>query len=323
MADVQMYRFNGSAWVEVNPVPAAHNHDDRYMRFISRGRLEGSSYNIDNMNDPAHAGFWNVKCQSGIQGTFPSGIGIDAVLLVYPWNSDNYATQEITEAAASGYTRRWVRKCNAGVWGPWVQIYSSDNKPSLADLPDDSTHRLVTDAEKATWNDKISVSTYGGHVPQTGQFLYLTPYGWMGTDRPSDWKEIYAGTSGALSEAATTPITVPSNIYAGKTIAVEIRYGSNSNTSYTNRIVFVTLGTSPTSGGSKTYPRYISFSEWDGTYLKNISTKCYVSTTSSTTTIIFGYLKTLIGQFTGTTIDWTTQANDDLNVYIGKIWLVG
>lgn len=27
MADIQMYRFNGSAWVEVNPVPAAHTHD--------------------------------------------------------------------------------------------------------------------------------------------------------------------------------------------------------------------------------------------------------------------------------------------------------
>lgn len=102
--------------------PTSHEHDDRYMRFMSRERLQGSSYNIDNMNDPAHAGFWNVKCQSGVQGTFPSGIGYDAVLLVYPWDSDNYATQEITETATSGYTRRWIRKCNAGVWSPWEKI---------------------------------------------------------------------------------------------------------------------------------------------------------------------------------------------------------
>lgn len=27
MADIQMYRFNGSVWVEVNPVPAEHTHD--------------------------------------------------------------------------------------------------------------------------------------------------------------------------------------------------------------------------------------------------------------------------------------------------------
>lgn len=140
--------------------------DGRYMRFMSRGRLEGPSYNIDNMNDPAHAGFWNVKCQSGVQGTFPSGISFDAVLLVYPWNSDNYAMQEITETASSGYTRRWVRKCNNGTWDPWVQIYSSDSKPSLADLPDDSTHRLVTDAEKSTWNGKQNALTTINQIPR-------------------------------------------------------------------------------------------------------------------------------------------------------------
>ena len=66
-------------------------------------------------------------------------------------------------------------------------------------------------------------------------------------DQKGKWQEIYAGTSSALSETGTTAITVPSNVYAGKTIAVEIRYGSSSNTSYTNRIVFVTLGTNSTS----------------------------------------------------------------------------
>lgn len=142
-------------------------------------------------------------------------------------------------------------------------------------------------------------------------------------DQKGKWQEIYAGTSSALSETGTTAIAVPSNVYAGKTIAVEIRYGSSSNTSYTNRIVFVTLGTNSTSGGSSTYPRYISFSEWDGTYLKIVSTKCYVTTTGTETSIYFGYLKTLIGYFSGTTINWNTEASTNLNVYIGKIWLVG
>lgn len=142
-------------------------------------------------------------------------------------------------------------------------------------------------------------------------------------DQNNKWQEIYPGTSAALSETAITSITVPSNVYAGKTIAVEIRYGSSSVTSYTNRVVFVTLGTNSTTGDSNTFPRYVSFSEWDGIYLKNISIKCYVATTGTTTSINFGYLKMLIGQFSGTTINWNTESNADLSVYIGKIWLVG
>jgi hypothetical protein len=115
---------------------------------------------------------------------------------------------------------------------------------------------------------------------------------------------------------------VPSDVYAGRTIAVEIRYGSSSATIYTRGTVFATLGTNSATTSSKSYPRFITLSEWDGEYFKNISIKVYVSTTGTTNTISFGHIKTLIGYFSGTNIEWTTQATDNINVYIGKIWLV-
>lgn len=38
--DVQQYRFNGTSWVEVNPVPATHDHDERYLQ-LTGGTLTG------------------------------------------------------------------------------------------------------------------------------------------------------------------------------------------------------------------------------------------------------------------------------------------
>ena len=135
-------------------------------------------------------------------------------------------------------------------------------------------------------------------------------------------KLINSGSSTALSKTTYRTFTVPSDSYAGKTVAVEIKYGSSSSTTYTNKVIYVTLGTNTSTEASKTYPRFITLSEWDGEYLKHISVKAYVSS-GTTSSINFGYVKTLIGRFTGSTIDWTTQANDNINVYIGKIWLVG
>lgn len=130
------------------------------------------------------------------------------------------------------------------------------------------------------------------------------------------------GSTAALPKTTYRTFTVPSDSYAGKTVAVEIRYGNSSATTYTNQVVYVTLGTNTSTEASRAYPRFITLSEWDGEYLKHISVKTYVAA-GTTSTINFGHVKTLIGRFTGSTIDWTTQANDNINVYIGKIWLVG
>ena len=96
-----------------------------YMKRGSYERIEGTASVHKNLNDYKTAGFYNIK--TVYVDNCPEGIDIDAVLLVYPWNSEGYELQEITETAASSSTRRWVRKNNAGVWTEWKQIASEDD----------------------------------------------------------------------------------------------------------------------------------------------------------------------------------------------------
>lgn len=207
----------------------------------------------------------------------------------------NRTRDQIIGVSANGYLRRTgTNTYDVRSVANLKSDLSLNNVPNVdatnpANISQNANYRFVTDSEKNAWNNK--------------------------------WKQIYAGTSTALTETGFTSISVPSDTYAGKTIAVEIRYGSNSDTTYTNKIVFVTLGTNGTSTASKVYPRYITLSDFDGQFLKNISTKCYV-TTGTASSISFGRIRTLIGSFSGTTIEWTTQDTDDINVYIGKIWVL-
>ena len=83
-------------------------------------RIEGSSATHKDLNNYTTAGFYNVKTAN--VDNCPSGIGVDAVLLVYPWNFGTYCTQELTESAASGNSRRWIRKYNQSVWSGWKQV---------------------------------------------------------------------------------------------------------------------------------------------------------------------------------------------------------
>ena len=83
-------------------------------------RIQGTSSTHNNLNNYIDAGFYNIKTQ--YVDNCPSGIGIDAVLLVYPWNQGTYCTQELTESAASGDTRRWIRKLNGTAWSAWKQV---------------------------------------------------------------------------------------------------------------------------------------------------------------------------------------------------------
>ena len=99
-----------------------------YLYRGSYERIQGTSSShkdLDNYTDP---GFYNVK--TAYVDHCPSGIGIDAVLLVYPWSSTNtvgssnglYILQELTEGASSTDNRRWVRCSNNGTFSTWKQI---------------------------------------------------------------------------------------------------------------------------------------------------------------------------------------------------------
>ena len=49
-----------------------------------------------------------------------------------------------------------------------IEYYTKTNVPTtLAELQDDSTHRLVTDTEKSTWNEKGTYSKPSGGIPKT------------------------------------------------------------------------------------------------------------------------------------------------------------
>ncbi len=91
-----------------------------YMWRGTYERIEGTSSAKKDLNDYKQAGFYNVKTLNTLN--CPEGIGIDAVLLNYPWNQGSYLTQEITESAASADCRRWIRKLNGSTWSAWKEV---------------------------------------------------------------------------------------------------------------------------------------------------------------------------------------------------------
>jgi hypothetical protein len=86
-------------------------------------------------------------------------------------------------------------------------FYSPNNKPALADLPDDSSHRLVTDGEKATWNAKQNAigsnDTFTiGHIQindpgQNEGISWLGGNGWAIFESP----DVFGNTAGNLQFA--------------------------------------------------------------------------------------------------------------------------
>lgn len=103
-----------------------------YMWRGSYERIEGTSSAKKDLNDYKNPGFYNVKTINTLN--CPEGIGIDAVLLNYPWNQGNYLTQEITESAASTDCRRWIRKLNGSTWSTWKQVEMDIGAVSNAEI---------------------------------------------------------------------------------------------------------------------------------------------------------------------------------------------
>ena len=79
------------------------------------------------------------------------------------------------------------------------------------------------------------------------------------------------------------------------------------------------MGSNSTTSVSASYDRLYSWSVFDGQYFKTHSFKAYVSNATSNKMTI-GNIKHLVGNFTGSTINWTT--NTTTSIYLEKIWLV-
>jgi hypothetical protein len=107
------------------------------------------------------------------------------------------------------------------------------------------------------------------------------------------------------------------NLY-DKILAFEVRVVTGTD-SYETHIVYGRMGTNTTTTASATYDRLYSWTTFDGQYFKTHSFKAYVSNFVSSTMTV-GYVKHLIGNFTGSSIAWTT--NTSTSIYLERIWLV-
>jgi hypothetical protein len=123
-------------------------------------RIEGTADAPNDLNNYTTHGFYNVKTTN--VSNCPEGIGIDAVLLVYPWNTNKYVTQEITESAGSAKTRRWLRHSTntAGTtWTAWSQFFSGD---SIIPIANGGTGATTARAGAQALIGALSASTTAG-----------------------------------------------------------------------------------------------------------------------------------------------------------------
>lgn len=130
---------------------------------------------------------------------------------------------------------------------------------------------------------------------------------------------LYEGTGAIPSTLTSNNITLNQsiNLY-NKILAFEVRITTGID-SYETHVVFGRMGTNSTTSVSASYDRLYSWSTFDGQYFKTHSFKAYVSN-STTNLMTIGFIKHLVGNFSGSTINWTT--NTTTTIYLEKIWLV-
>lgn len=130
---------------------------------------------------------------------------------------------------------------------------------------------------------------------------------------------LYAGTGTIPTSLTANNITLNQsiNLY-NRILAFEVRVVTGTD-SYETHIVFGRMGTNTSTSASATYDRLYSWSTFDGQYFKTHSFKAYVAN-AVTNLMTVGYVKHLIGNFSGTTLAWTT--NTTTAIYLEKIWLV-
>lgn len=129
------------------------------------------------------------------------------------------------------------------------------------------------------------------------------------------WILLYSG-SATLSTSSFTNINVNTEVNIGDILAIELRYGSASN-SYTTKIIHVAIGSSSTTPPSETYQRKVGWSDWDGQYRKNIS---FILYRYSSNQIRAGYYSYLLEEFLPSSNTINIYTNQTLTIYITKIW---
>ena len=130
---------------------------------------------------------------------------------------------------------------------------------------------------------------------------------------------LYEGTGTIPTSVTANNITLNQsiNLY-NKILAFEVRNMTGTD-SYETHVVFGRVGSNTSTSASATYDRLYSWSVFDGQYFKTHSFKAYVSN-SVTNKMTVGFAKHLVGNFSGSTIEWTT--NTTTSIYLEKIWLV-
>lgn len=133
------------------------------------------------------------------------------------------------------------------------------------------------------------------------------------------WTLLYEG-SGTIPASLTVNNIILNqaiNLY-NKILAFEVRAVTGTDT-YETHVVLGRMGTNVTTTASATYDRLYAWTTFDGQYFKTHSFKAYVAN-AITNQMTVGYVKHLIGNFSGTTLAWTT--NTTTSIYLEKIWLV-
>jgi len=130
---------------------------------------------------------------------------------------------------------------------------------------------------------------------------------------------LYEGTGTIPTSVTANNITLNQsiNLY-NKILAFEVRNMTGTD-SYETHVVFGRVGSNTSTSASAAYDRLYSWSVFDGQYFKTHSFKAYVSN-SVTNKMTVGFAKHLVGNFSGSTIEWTT--NTTTSIYLEKIWLV-
>lgn len=224
---------NWGSWYKFIHSGNVDTYTEGKMKRGTYKRIEAAGEDLNNYTAP---GFYNVKTKN--VANCPSGIGIDAVLLVYGWDSSDYELQEITETAASEHVRRWVRKNNGGTWGDWKEIISTEN---IGNYAKDTNVKLSEDL----WTDKTigyinATSTSPKKVGSKGDTL----------------KTVFTNIFGTVTDDTSNLVTNPyfSSVSIG---SASYEYGTKLNS--------VSVTVSPVAGSYK-YGPTTTGSSWSGNY---------------------------------------------------------